>query len=551
MYRPSQGHGQQPQSKQTAGANRIRRTEDPLAELARLIGQEDPFKEFDAPRTRRVPAGGNGTANAPSVAPERRPERHANGNGYANGSPKSSIPPRTNGHDAPRPATRYTQPAAPAVRTQPARSEERYTPQRPMLARTQPAPQPRTSGYAAQTHAPIERTVAPRPTKPDFDNYAPEHVTRARDPYAELEQRTARAPAAPVQKARNPEPQPASRYVPEEAPRHARARPQQAPYQDPYQRGYEQDYDPEYDDDAYLPEHAEDIYDDVQRPRRGFGFWLVAAIMVASLIAVAFLGLFAYRMIFNTQPRAAIVTKSETPVKMEAKGAPQPASQSNKPIQDRLGSAPNQTQIVPREEAPIDLTRQQPAQQQAPQQIMQPSQTPPAPQQRAPQFTPPAQQQAPQTMEQQQPKRVKSVPLRSEGPVQQQQGPQSQNAAPTQIAPTAQAQEPDTQAIPQNRVPSNRNLASLGPTPTPQASGNYVVQVASHKTQEEAETAWSSLRQQYASIFSGRNADIRRVDLGDRGTFYRAMVGPMNREQANALCQNLKTQGAGCIVQTR
>jgi hypothetical protein len=78
-----------------------------------------------------------------------------------------------------------------------------------------------------------------------------------------------------------------------------------------------------------------------------------------------------------------------------------------------------------------------------------------------------------------------------------------------------------------------------------------VVQVASHKTPEEAQGAWQNLRQQYASILGTRNADIRKVDLGDRGTFYRAMVGPMGRDQANALCQNLKTQGAGCIVQTR
>jgi hypothetical protein len=348
--------------------------------------------------------------------------------------------------------------------------------------------------------------------------------------------------------------------VPDETPRHAR-RPQPA-YQDQYQRGYENDYDPEYDDDAYLPDHADDIYDDVQRPSRGWGFWLVAAIVVASLIAVAFLGVFAYRTIFNTPPRAAIVTKSDAPVKVEPKNAPQAVvPQSNKPIQDRVGG-PNQpqTQIMRREEVPTDLT--QPAatppamQPQAPQ--MQPQRAP------NPQFTPTPQRQQPQPQVQQppqnpdQPKRVKSVPLRSDGPAQPAPAPQSQNNGPIQLAPNAQqAQEPDTQAVPQpsrtNQPPAatRTTIASLGPSPSSQASGNYVVQVASHKTQEEAQGAWANLRQQYAQIFGNRNADIRKVDLGDRGTFYRAMVGPMNREQANALCQNLKTQGAGCIVQTR
>lgn len=543
MYRPSRGHGQS-QPQQAVAQSRIRRSEDPLAELARLIGQEDPFREFDTLQPRRAPVNGNGAGHAPAVAPERRPDRqangHGNGAGYDNGSRPAQA--RTAAYEAPRPADRYAQPAAPAPARAPiARTDERYPaprPVRPVL----PEAQARAAAPAAR-YDEVQRPATRQGARDTSGQYADRPV-RSRsvgaDTYAD-DMRPARQ--APEQRARRPEPQPASRYVPEEAPRHARSRPQQAPYQDAYQRGYENDYDPEYDDDAYLPDHAEDIYDDVQRPRRGLGFWLVAAIVVASLIAVGFLGIFAYRTIFNTPQRAAIVTKSPAPVKVEPKNTPQTAvPQSNKPIQDRVGGAeqPN-SQIMRREEAPVDLTQQRPnlqPQQPAfgPQQQQQPPQV-----QRAPQFTPPAQQQQqqpPQNVDQQ-PKRVKSVPLRSDGPVQQ-PGPQSENNTPVQLAPNTQAQ----QQAPRSTV------ASLGPATAP-ASGNYVVQVASHKTPEEAQNAWNNLRQQYGSIFGNRNADIRKVDLGDRGTFYRAMVGPMNREQANALCQNLKTQGAGCIVQTR
>lgn len=543
MYRPSRGHGQaQPQPHQAVAQSRIRRSEDPLAELARLIGQEDPFKEFDTVQPRRASANGNGAGHAPAVAPERRPERqangHGNGAGYGNGS--RPVQARTSAYETPRPASRYAQTAAPVpVRAPTARTDERYPAPRP-VRQAPPEAQARAAAPAAR-HDEVQRPGARQGLRDTSGQYADRQVrARGTDPYAD-DMRPARQ--APEQRARRPEPQPAGRYVPEEAPRHARSRPQQAPYQDAYQRGYEDDYDPEYDDDAYLPDHAEDIYDDVQRPRRGLGFWLVAAIVVASLIAVGFLGIFAYRTIFNTPQRAAIVTKSPAPVKVEPKNTPQTAvPQSNKPIQDRVGGAeqPN-TQIMRREEAPADLTQQRPnlqPQQPAfgPQQQQQPPQV-----QRAPQFTPPAQQQQqqpPQNVDQQ-PKRVKSVPLRSDGPVQQ-PGPQSENNAPVQLAPNTQAQ----QQAPRTTV------ASLGPATAP-ASGNYVVQVASHKTPEEAQNAWNNLRQQYGSIFGNRNADIRKVDLGDRGTFYRAMVGPMNREQANALCQNLKTQGAGCIVQTR
>ncbi len=282
--------------------------------------------------------------------------------------------------------------------------------------------------------------------------------------------------------------------------------------------------------------------------------------MLASLIAVAFLGVFAYRTIFNNQPtRAAVVTKSNAPTKVEPKATPQTVNPSNKPIQDRLG-APEPTQIMRREEAPADVSRQ--------------NQNPqlPAATKNNPAFTPPPaqqpvqQQQVPQQQNpvvEQQPKRVKTIPLRSDG-IPQSAAPQQQqqNSGPMQLQATPQVQDqPETQSIPQNRsntnsrvpppAPQRTNVASLG-TPAPATgTGNYIVQVASHKTPEEAQTAWATLRQQYSTIFGARNADIRKVDLGDRGTFYRAMVGPMNREQANALCQNLKTQGAGCIVQTR
>jgi hypothetical protein len=541
MYRPSRGHGQpQPQQHQAGGSPRMRRGEDPLAELARLIGQEDPFKEFDAVQPRRAPVNGSGASHAPAVAPERRAER-TNGGGYSNGGTQA---PRRNGRDE-----AFETPRQPAPRY--AQQQPVAAPSRAPAARAPIAPQPRSGAIRAFEDQP---RPSARPNGRDSGVQVAERGYRARDPYAD--EYAARAPATSA-RSRRPEPQPADRYVPEEAPRHARSRPQQAPYQDPYQRGYENDYDPEYDDEAYLPEHADDIYDDVERSRRGFGFWLVSAIVVASLIAVAFLGVFAYRTIFNSQPRAAFVTKSPAPVKVEPKATPQTTvSPSNKPIQDRVAGTPDQTQIMRREEAPADLT--QPNPQAVPPRA--PEVQRPASTKNNPAFTPPQQQQqqpqlqAPQAIDQQ-PKRVKTIPLRADGTVQQ-PGPQQQNAPmPLQATP-----EPDTQAVPPNRPnsnvpPANRNVASLGPTPAPQqqstANGNYIVQVASHKTQEEAQNAWSALRQQYSSIFGARNADIRRVDLGDRGTFYRAMVGPMSRDQANALCQNLKTQGAGCIVQTR
>ncbi len=52
-------------------------------------------------------------------------------------------------------------------------------------------------------------------------------------------------------------------------------------------------------------------------------------------------------------------------------------------------------------------------------------------------------------------------------------------------------------------------------------------------------------------MLGGRSANIRRVDLGDKGgVFYRAQVGSFaTSEQATAFCNSLKAAGGQCIVQ--
>lgn len=550
MYRPSRGPGQlQTQSQPGADQYRVRRGEDPLAELARLIGQEDPFAEFNGQQPRRVAPKAN-VISRPAT-PEPRAASGANGNGavHANGQGRPlptaqvrtpQVPPRQHAaariQAAPVPA-RTPAPSIASERAAPLQQAPR--PARPMQPQQAPQPQPQRPQFRSNTAEPAAYRDAPRPAQPSRQNghdanarYAEQNYRR--EDFSETER--ARPGRQPVREARTPNER--DRYVPEEALRHSRMRPQPAAYREPKYDTYEDDFDPEYADDAYLSDHADDVYDDVRRSGRGIGFWIVSGIVVASLIAVAFLGVFAYRTVFNTPQRAAVITKSNAPTKVEQQPAQTNAVAPNKAIQDRIAGAA-ETQTLKREEQPIDLTTQRPTQ-----------------------FSPPQQQQAPQNNfpaaapQQQQPvdtgpRKVKTITVRSDGTT----APQSNAPLPLQANPPVQQQEPPA-AAPQrpqsNLPPQHRNVASLNPTTPPATtSGNYVVQVASHKTPQEAQAAWQQLKSQYGSIFGARNADIRKVDLGDRGTFYRAMVGPMNRDQANALCQNLKTQGAGCIVQTR
>jgi hypothetical protein len=121
--------------------------------------------------------------------------------------------------------------------------------------------------------------------------------------------------------------------------------------------------------------------------------------------------------------------------------------------------------------------------------------------------------------------------------------------------PPARTNQPTNQqpwAIVQPKAPAAPapQQANSQPASNYVPAGSYVVQVASQKTEADARTSWQQLQAKYANVFGSHQANIKRVDLGDRGTFYRAMLGPFaNRDQAYEMCQNLKAAGGECIVQ--
>ena len=86
-------------------------------------------------------------------------------------------------------------------------------------------------------------------------------------------------------------------------------------------------------------------------------------------------------------------------------------------------------------------------------------------------------------------------------------------------------------------------------TPKP-VSGNYVVQVASLRSKTEAQDMWDKMSGKTGSILTASHfADIKRVDLGARGIYYRLRVsGLSGKTAANQLCQKLKAAKQDCIV---
>ena len=81
-------------------------------------------------------------------------------------------------------------------------------------------------------------------------------------------------------------------------------------------------------------------------------------------------------------------------------------------------------------------------------------------------------------------------------------------------------------------------------------AGAYAVQVTSQRTEADAQASFKALQGKFPNVLGSRAPLIKRADLGDKGVFYRAMVGPFGtRDEAVQFCGNLKTAGGQCVVQ--
>lgn len=81
-------------------------------------------------------------------------------------------------------------------------------------------------------------------------------------------------------------------------------------------------------------------------------------------------------------------------------------------------------------------------------------------------------------------------------------------------------------------------------------AGGYAVQVTSQRSEAAAQAEFRALKSKFPNQLGGREPLIRRADLGAKGVYYRALVGPFaSVEEATAMCSGLKSAGGSCIVQ--
>jgi hypothetical protein len=442
---------------------------DPLAELARLIGQTDPLSNF-------------GRANQPMPPRETDP--------YHQPQPEPEI------DDGP--------PAGPPPWMQRAAQQEALQQQE----------------FDTSVHPLRRYAAAPPAAEPEYHEAPPFAADAGQHPQAD---------PARYDDALYGQPDPGT-YD---------AQRQDAAYAD----------DPYADQDGYGQEAEED-----RKPRRG-GMITVVAVLALAVVGTG--GAFAYRT-FMGSPRSAeppIIRADAGPTKI----VPAPSGDGVAKVPDRMtpGGA---EKIVPREEAPVDVN--------AGRQVFPPlnqNANPPTAAIVPPGAKPPAAAAASGTLAGDEPRKIRTLAVKGD-PADVSATPAPKPAAAPRPVPSPAAVRPPAPAAnanasanaplslsPQGAQPPDPRTRVASTTPAqaaPGGAGSYVVQVSSQRSEADAQASYKALQGKFPSVLGSRAPLIKRADLGDKGVYYRAMVGPFgSSEEAAQVCGNLKTAGGQCVVQ--
>ncbi len=113
---------------------------------------------------------------------------------------------------------------------------------------------------------------------------------------------------------------------------------------------------------------------------------------------------------------------------------------------------------------------------------------------------------------------------------------------PVVVAPEPAPAQPAVAAAPE---PPEQTLESM----VAALSGDYLIQIAALRSQEAAEGEWKRVSSRHANLLGSYSQKIVRIDLGERGIFYRLRAGPLkDRGSAEKLCQSLAAENVGCLV---
>jgi hypothetical protein len=84
--------------------------------------------------------------------------------------------------------------------------------------------------------------------------------------------------------------------------------------------------------------------------------------------------------------------------------------------------------------------------------------------------------------------------------------------------------------------------------PAPAAASGVVLQIGSYKSEAEARQSWQVFKSEHEAA-ADYEPDVKEVDLGEKGTWYRLRMGPFpDKKSALETCRKLKADGASCLL---
>lgn len=126
---------------------------------------------------------------------------------------------------------------------------------------------------------------------------------------------------------------------------------------------------------------------------------------------------------------------------------------------------------------------------------------------------------------------------------------QSAASTPVAPAPAKTAAPAKVASVPATPAPAAPALAPA-PVAAPKApaSGDWLIQLGALRSAPDAEKEWGRIQRSHRDLLGALKSDVVRVELGEKGTFWRLRAGPLSEQAARQLCTELKSRNQGCII---
>ncbi len=144
-------------------------------------------------------------------------------------------------------------------------------------------------------------------------------------------------------------------------------------------------------------------------------------------------------------------------------------------------------------------------------------------------------------------KEVAPVVMNSESPSVEEVRKEVETSVKTEVSKeTDKATGESTTVIKFKDKPKSMGGATVSPAA---AAGSYYVQISSHSTRSEANSAWVKFVKTHSSDVGGKSNNVTEASVSGK-TFYRLSFGPFSdRSDASTKCGILKAKGQDCIIQ--